>query len=91
MCSWPRSSRRQYLVLTSTPWARPRRQLGWGQRPPVDAIRIEESNFYDYTTPAPPTSGDALAMAAKSLPPGTGLPIVRIGISAKRLMLCVLR
>ena len=35
-----------------------RRQLGWGERPPVDAIRIEEMvNFYDYTTPAPPTSG----------------------------------
>ena len=43
-----------------------RRQLGWGQRPPVDAIRIEEMvNFYDYTTPAPPTSGDALAMAVE--------------------------
>ena len=43
-----------------------RRQLGWGQRPLVDAIRIEEMvNFYDYTTPAPTTSGDALAMAVE--------------------------
>ena len=65
-----------------------RRQLGWGQRPPVDAIRIEEMvNFYDYTTPAPPTSGDALAMAVEvaAAPWNLDHRLVRIGISAQEI------
>ena len=65
-----------------------RRQLGWGQRPPVDAIRIEEMvNFYDYTTPAPPTSGDALAMAVEvaAAPWNLEHRLVRIGISAEEI------
>ena len=65
-----------------------RRQLGWGQRPPVDAIRIEEMvNFYDYTTPAPPTSGDALAMAVEvaAAPWNLDHRLVRIGISAEEI------
>ena len=65
-----------------------RRQLGWGQRPPVDAIRIEEMvNFYDYTTPAPPTSGDALAMAVEvaAAPWNLEHRLVRIGISAQEI------
>ena len=65
-----------------------RRQLGWGQRPPVDSIRIEEMvNFYDYTTPAPPTSGDALAMAVEvaAAPWNLDHRLVRIGISAQEI------
>ena len=65
-----------------------RRQLGWGQRPPVDAIRIEEMvNFYDYTTPAPSTSGDALAMAVEvaAAPWNLDHRLVRIGISAQEI------
>ena len=65
-----------------------RRQLGWGQRPPVDAIRIEEMvNFYDYTTPAPPTSGDALAMAVEvaAAPWNLDHRLIRIGISAEEI------
>ena len=65
-----------------------RRQLGWGERPPVDAIRIEEMvNFYDYTTPAPPTSGDALAMAVEvaAAPWNLDHRLVRIGISAEEI------
>ena len=65
-----------------------RRQLGWGQRPPVDAIRIEEMvNFYDYTTPAPPTSGDSLAMAVEvaAAPWNLDHRLVRIGISAEEI------
>ena len=65
-----------------------RRQLGWGQRPPVDSIRIEEMvNFYDYNTPAPPTSGDALAMAVEvaAAPWNLDHRLVRIGISAQEI------
>ena len=54
----------------------------------MDAIRIEEMvNFYDYTTPAPPTSGDALAMAVEVAAAAMELDhrLVRIGISAEEI------
>ena len=64
-----------------------RRFLRDGQRPPVDAVRIEELlNYFPYDDPAP-TGTDPVAVRAElaQAPWNTAHQLLRIGLQARRL------
>ena len=46
-----------------------RRMVGWGQRPPADAVRIEEMlNYFDYGDAAPPSRAQPFAVHTEVAP-----------------------
>ena len=65
-----------------------RRFLTAGQRPPADAVRLEEMlNYFRYADPAPPADGDpfAVRLETAACPWRPGHRLLRVGIKGREI------